>query len=186
MSPTNLQLPKVEKSEVLFNDFGELRRDTLRLPDGSSYPYYIMTTRPQGVLILAWTTDKHIIVNEEYRHPTGHVLLGFPGGFVDEGEEPLTAGQRELLEETGYVAEDYRVIGRIFPLPGLLSQETVIVCAQNAKQVAEPKREAAEVIHTVLLTLDALKDQLRAGCAVDGSLAAALCFLELTNEGNLL
>lgn len=171
-----LNLPEIESSEVVFDDFGELRRDVLRLPNQEQYSYYTMTTRKVGVLIVATTADSQLVLVEEYRHPTQRILLGFPGGFVDEGETVLAAAQRELLEETGFTAASFTIVGKAYPLPGLLNQLTYYVRAKGAEQISPPSLEGSEVLRPVLLTRKELRDQALEGRELDASLCAALFF----------
>lgn len=171
-----LPLPQVEESTIVFEEFIKIRRDTLRLPTHQTYRYYTLLTPASAVVILATTKENGLVLNEEYRHPTGKVLLGCPGGYVDQGEEPLEAAKRELIEETGYTAEEYALIGTAYPYPGISGQKIFYIHAKNAKKTAEPQREMAEIIKTIEISENEVKRKIALGCDLDGTLATALFF----------
>ena len=54
----------------------------------------------------------------QFRYPYQEVVLELPAGKIDKGEEPLACGKRELTEETGASAQQYRSLGRLYPSPG--------------------------------------------------------------------
>ncbi len=176
---SKLPTPAVLNSEVVFDAFGKMHCDLLRLADGTEYPYYVMHTKAAGVLIIATTADGEYVATQEYRHPVGQALLSFPGGFLEDGEDPIEGAKRELLEETGYCAARWELLGSACPLPGLLSQETHYVRAFDATLTGAPKLEPAEVIQTKLLKAQELRKLIKAGSPVDASLLAALYLSEL-------
>ncbi|MCB1136057.1 MAG: NUDIX hydrolase [Chlamydiia bacterium] len=181
MSPDdlpNLELPTVEDSKVLFEGFGQLRCDQLRLPNQQLYDYYTYVTSAEAVMVVATTREGKIVVNREYRHPTSQVLLGLPGGLLDPGEDVLTGAERELMEETGYSAESFHLIGNAFPFPGASSQKSCFVHANGAHRVADPALEAAEILHSVELSEKRLLSWIADGHPVDGALCMALYFFD--------
>ena len=85
--------------------------ERVQLPDGRTIPDYYVVRMPDYVLIYAQMDDGTVVMLRQYKHGVRRVCLGFPGGAVEEGESPLTAARRELLEETGYEAEDWQGLG---------------------------------------------------------------------------
>ncbi len=74
---------------------------TFKMPDDRIVNFDIKLEGP-AVCILALTKDKKVILTKQYRPGPEKILLEMPGGFIDEGEKPIKAAKREMLEETGY------------------------------------------------------------------------------------
>lgn len=174
-------LPTTENSQIVFKEsFFQLKRDTLRLSNGHRYAYYTFISKPAAVVIVATTPNHAYLINLEYRHPVGKVLVSFPGGYLNEGEDPLAGAKRELLEETGYSAEHYELIGQAYPYAGISPQLTYYVRATGARQVNSPQMEPAEIIESVLKTKIELQELVKHGAFLDGQLCSALFFAGLS------
>src|SRR5271163_466925 len=133
-----MKLPEVKEQKIVFDEFIKIRRDRLRFPDGGEHVYYALLPPASAVVILGVTAEGHLVLNREYRHPTGKVLLGLPGGYLNPGEDILTGARRELLEETGYSGDSPKVLGSAYPFPGLSRQEIFYVLTENVKKVGNP------------------------------------------------
>ena len=87
-----------------------LRRDTVRMPDGALAAREVVE-HPGAVAVLALDESGRVLLIRQYRHPAGALLWEIPAGLRDVSGEPLVrTAQRELLEETGYQAADWRVL----------------------------------------------------------------------------
>lgn len=173
---TPLPIPTVEDSEIVFDDFLKIRRDRLRMPNQFGFNYYTLLTRASSVVVLAFDNEKRLVLNEEYRHPIGMTILGPPGGYLDEGEDILNGGRRELLEETGYDAKTFELLGSAFPYPGISDQKIHYVAAQGAFKSREQHPDPGETIRTVLKDPGVLRNEILNGLPVDGILCTALYF----------
>jgi ADP-ribose pyrophosphatase len=174
MSPT-----LIESTLVFDESFVKVKRDRLQINGRPPYDYYSLLAPPFAVAILAITPEGSYVLIEEYRHPTGRVLLGCPAGYIDPGEDAIQAAKRELLEETGYQANSFTVIGSAFPYTGFSGQKTIYVKATEATFAAPPHHEVSELISTRLLMPEALVLAIDAGEALDGTLCTALFFHQL-------
>lgn len=98
-------------SELLFEGrFLNARRDTVRLPDGrSATREYVI--HPGAVVVVPLLDDGRVVLERQYRYPVEQVMIEFPAGKLDPGEDPLICGQRELIEETGYRAREWALAG---------------------------------------------------------------------------
>jgi len=90
-------------------------RDTITLPNGrAGTREYIK--HPGAACIVAEFEDGKLLLERQYRYPMGKVMIEFPAGKLDRGENPLVAAQRELKEETGYWARSWHTLGHMHPL----------------------------------------------------------------------
>ena len=95
-----------------------LRVDEARLQNGIVALREVVE-HPGGVCVAALTDDRELLFVRQFRYPYGKEVLELPAGKRDKnGEDPLTCGKRELLEETGATAAEYRYLGELYPTPG--------------------------------------------------------------------
>jgi ADP-ribose pyrophosphatase len=173
------KIPQLEEREVVLDAYFQVIKDRLNSGEEGEdpYTYYSIGLQKYAVMAIALTEENRLIVNYEYRHPCEETLLGLPGGQVDEGEDPIEAGKRELLEETGYQGESAKEIGRCYPFPGISGQEIVYVLIEKARKVSEPKLEPGEVLKTAEIELDELSRMIGRGVPIDGIMLTGLFYL---------
>lgn len=172
------RLPNVTQSETVYTSpYFNIRKEHL----DCDHDYFIVDAAEVTLQVLASTDDGHYIINREYRHPTGEILLSCPGGLMHEGEELLACARRELLEETGYYASHWEPIGATYPFAGISPLKVVFFRAYHAKKIQEPQLDGAEYLETLLLTEEALKEKIAEGEPVDGQLCSALFFASMAS-----
>ena len=94
---------KILSSEYLFRrPWLTVRRDQVELPDGRVNPEFYVLEYPDWVNVIAITEDGKFVMERQYRHGLGRTCYEIAAGVIEEGETPLQAAQRELMEETGY------------------------------------------------------------------------------------
>ncbi len=168
--------PQIIASEVVLNAFIQIRKERLLHRGMVESDHFTISSTPESVAVIAINKNGDILVTQEYRHAIKKTVLGCPGGLVDPGETVLEAAKRELLEETGCTAEKFEVMGRCFPLPGLLDQKMACILATNAQHSCTPQLEATEMIQSFFLSQERLRQKLHQGADIDGILCAALFF----------
>lgn len=101
---------EVQKRRIVYSarPFLEVAVEQVRLPDGRIVDEYHQIEIGTYANIAAETTAGEFLLLRQYRHGIRRVALSVPGGRIEQGEPALTAAQRELLEETGYVAAHWR------------------------------------------------------------------------------
>ncbi|GAB4232381.1 MAG: NUDIX hydrolase [Chlamydiales bacterium] len=168
--------PKVVKTKILHEQLFSLRQDNLLYANGHHHDYYSLHIQKDAVSVIAETSDGSLIINREYRHPLNAFILSLPGGFIEEDATPKLEAQRELIEETGYDAKEFLIIGKAPPLPGICNQIVYYILAKEAHKICEPKHEPSELLSTELMSMENLMKAILEGEIVDGILCTAFFF----------
>jgi ADP-ribose pyrophosphatase len=112
--------------------------DTLEEPDGHRHIKDVVRHNGSVVMLAvderANPADPDVILERQYRHATGQYLIELPAGSRDEGEAPLAAAKRELIEETGYRAKKWTLLIRYFASPGFLGEWMQIYLARDIRE----------------------------------------------------
>jgi len=147
---------KVLKSLELFRaGFFRLRADECELPDGRVMPKYYVFELADWVNVVPVTDSGQIILLKQYRHGAAQEFLEIPGGSTHPGanEDPRLAGERELLEETGYQAREWVNCGFHYPNPALQNNRMHTFLALGCHKVSEPNLDPFEDLQTVVMDL---------------------------------
>ena len=97
--------------------------------------------------------DPDIILIRQYRHAAGQFLIELPAGRIDQGEKPLAAAKREMVEETGFRAKKWTLLTKYFASPGFLGEWMQIYLAEDLRAgTATPEEDEHIEIHRVPLS----------------------------------
>ena len=163
---------KVTSESVFDGKLLRVRRDTVRLPDGSlATREYVV--HPGAVLIVPVLPDGRLVVERQFRYPVGAVFLEFPAGKLDPGESELGTAQRELAEEAGYVATTWTPLGRIHSVVGY-SDETIDFFVAEGLAHVGASLDDGEFLEIVTMSLDEMLAALDRGEITDAKTVAAL------------
>ncbi len=152
---------KVINSEYISkHHYFTARKDAYQTPENKIVDPYFVVELPTSVCALAITENNEGILVKQYRYPVDQELYEIPGGFVDPGEQPSQAIERELLEETGYEFNSLHYLGVTCANPGVLNNFTHLFVALGGKKVAEQSLDENEEIEVILKPLDELRTML--------------------------
>jgi len=140
-------------------------RDTVRLPDGSQATReYIV--HPGAVMVIPMLEDGRLVLERQFRYPMQQVMIEFPAGKLDPGEDPQACARRELLEETGYTAREWARAGLLHPVISY-STEFIDIWFARGLTLQESKLDEEEFLEVLLATPDELLAWCRDGRVTD-------------------
>lgn len=156
-----------------------LRTDAVRMPGGDTAERDVVE-HPGSVAVLALDEEARVLLIRQYRHPVGYLLWEAPAGIRDvDREEPWATAERELLEEAGYRAKEWRTLVDAFTSPGMCDERIRIFLARGLAAADSDFQGVHEETHLPLawVPLDDAVEKVLAGeihnpTAVMGILAA--------------
>ncbi len=132
--------------EVLETPIGTIRKGPLQSRTSLKRKDFYFFDFPDWVNTIARTPDNEILLIRQFRYGTKRMELEIPGGMIDPGEDPLSAGCRELFEETGFVGKNAKIIGKVCPNPAIQGNYCYTILVENALLTAEPSLDDMEEI----------------------------------------
>ena len=154
--------PVISREQI--GDFGlfALTQKKVRSPRTGEIQEVQALQFPDWVLILALTPQENVVMVRQFRHGTERVCLELPGGLVDPGDDtPELSAQRELLEETGYQANEVKLLGECCPQPAILTNKCIFYLARNAVRVQTQDLDAGEDIEILEVPLKEIAAKIR-------------------------
>ena len=115
------------------------RVDKVQLPDGRINPEHYVLEYPEWVNVIAITRDGEFVMVRQYRHAMDIVLDELCAGVVEQGEAPIDAARRELLEETGYGGGQWREIMTVGQNPSICDNITHCFLAEGVERISDQR-----------------------------------------------
>lgn len=166
----------IDSSVVYDGCLLHVKKDTVRLPDGgTSTREYI--THPGAVAVLALQDNGNLIMERQYRYAAGRDFFEIPAGKIDHGEDTLLTGQRELLEETGYVANEWTHLTTTYPCIGYGDERIEYYLARGLTQ-QQRKLDDGEFLEIFELSLSDAIEWIRLGKINDSKTIIGIFWLE--------
>jgi 8-oxo-dGTP pyrophosphatase MutT (NUDIX family) len=149
------------------------RFDHVELPNGNTFEAMAFEFRAWAS-VLALTNKQEVVLVKQYRHGAQKEIWEFPGGVIEDGEDPMDGAQRELTEETGYTASGFVEVGKFYANPALQTNLMYGYLAYDAKKTAIQKLDEAEDIEVHLVPLGKLIAMAKRGEFLSGLQIAVL------------
>lgn len=166
----------IESERVFDGVMLKVSRDRVRLPDGAeSVREYVR--HPGAVVIVAVRPDGRLVFERQFRYPLGRSFLELPAGKIDPDEDILACAKRELREETGFVAADWRHLGVMHPCIGYSDERIEVFLATGLSEVGDQLDEG-EFLEVLSFAVDETVAAVRDGRITDSKTITAL-FLAL-------
>ena len=167
--------------ELLQGHFLHAFRDTVRLPNGrEATREYVV--HPGAVMVIPLLDDGRVVLERQFRYPVQQVMIEFPAGKLDPGEEPLRCARRELLEETGYTAREWARAGVLHPVISY-STEFIEIWFARGLSLGQRELDQGEFLDVLAATPDELLAACRDGVLTDSKTLTGLLWLQNTLSG---
>ena len=172
----------LRRDELLKGHFLHVVRDEVRLPSGRSATREFVL-HPGAVMIVAQLDDGRIVMERQYRHPMGEVMLELPAGKLDAGEGSLACARRELREETGYEASEWAFAGQLAPTIAY-SNERIDIWFARGLRSGERQLDEGEFLDVLSLSPDELLACCRDGRIQDAKTLVGALWLQNVLSGH--
>lgn len=177
----DLKETQLDTALVYDGGFIKVRKDHARMPDGSvSVREYI--EHPGAVAVLAMLDNGKLVMERQFRYAPGREFVEIPAGKIDHQEDILATAQRELLEETGYVASEWTHLTTTWPCIGYADERIEYFLARGLTH-RERRLDDGEFLEVFELSLDEALEWVRSGKINDSKTIVGLFWLEKMMQG---
>jgi len=174
---------QLSSEQVFEGRFLKVQRDTVSLPDGAE-AYREFIRHPGAVAVLALTDDGRLVMERQYRYPAAQTFVEIPAGKIDPHEPPADTARRELLEETGYQASQWRYLGKAFPCIGY-ADEVIHYYLATGLTLSARQLDEGEFLEVMLLPVDEVQAMSLDGRITDSKTLVGLHWLAAWQQGKL-
>jgi len=181
MQEESLMSVKVHKITNLYNGkIFDVVLEKVTLPNCAVKNREIVR-HPGAAAMVPILDDGKVVLIKQYRHAVGEFLWEIPAGTLEPDEEVIECARRELVEETGYEAENLAKLTEILPAPGYTDEHIHIFLATRLT-LAEQKLQDDEVLQVQPTPLDAALEMIRQGEIQDGKTIVGLLLTSITKS----
>lgn len=168
---------------VIDEPYCQIERQDVILPDGSETEWWIRHQRP-AVVVVPILPDGQVLLQRQYKHGAGEVVVEFPARLTDADESPEVAAARELREETGYTCEKMEMVGELWADPTGSSMQYFFFVAHECVLTDDTDLDDAEQIEPFLVAdLAAAADEILQNSDTSAATICALRYAERAKSG---
>ena len=184
MSDDHLIEHRVHQEELLRGRFLHAFRDTVRLPNQNlaTREYVVHPGAVMVIPMLDTPEGLRLVMERQFRYPVGQVMTEFPAGKLDPGEDPWLCAQRELLEETGYTAQQWARAGVLHPVIAY-STEVIEIWFAKDLSLGERQLDTDEFLDVFTASPAELMAACQQGLLTDAKTLTGLLWLQNVQSG---
>lgn len=164
----------IKKDYLISNKWVKLRKDHVVLPSGKEIDDFYVIERPNLIHVIAITKDGKFILEKQYRYTAHQECYEICAGMIEDGETPIEAAKRELLEETGYAGGEWREYGKMAIDPSNMTDISYAFVATGVEKISEQHLDETENIQIEMLSKDEVKKLMTEGKIISGLMLAPL------------
>lgn len=174
MEDKDLVWEEIEREHIIQDEWIDFRKSVYRYPDGKIFSPYYSYSRRDYVVIVASDEEGNYICVRQFRQGIKEVTTEFPAGGIErpDGKEygdrtfaegALEAAKRELLEETGYVSENWKHLLTIPSNATIADNYAYVYAAANCKKESDQHLDDTEYLNVVKHSADEIEKLIRTG-----------------------
>lgn len=166
--------------------FLTIENHVVELPNGRIIDDWSWVITPDFVLVVAVTQDHKFLCFRQTKYAVAGLTLAPVGGMIEPGEDPLAAARRELLEETGYHAEDWTFLGKYARMANRGGGSGYLYLARRAQFVSEPDSDDLEQQELLFLEMEEVERAIAEGGfkVMSWTACVALALLHIKTGGS--
>lgn len=177
----HLREDRVGGEQVFQGRLLDVRRDTIRLPDGAAATREYIAHNG-AVMVVPLLDDGRLLMERQYRYPLARAVIEFPAGKLELGEAGFICGARELQEETGYSAREWAFAGELHNAIAY-SSERIEVWFARGLSGGDSALDDGEFLDVFAASLDELSAWAREGRITDAKTLVGLLWLQQLRAG---
>lgn len=179
--PADFTETRLSSEAVFEGQLLRVHRDTVRLPDGGTATREYIK-HPGAVIVIAQPDPQSVLLERQFRYPVGQHFIELPAGKIDKGEQPLATAKRELQEECGYAASQWRHLTTLYPCIGYADERVELFLATDLHHVGD-RLDEGEFLEIMTVSLREALAWVGEGRISDSKTALGLLWAEKIARG---
>lgn len=186
MSVVDLSWKTLDSVTEVDNEYVTVKKNKVQLPNGEVIDDFYTVKIQDAALIVALTQDDNVLLKTEYRYACQENVIECPAGMIDNNELPEAAAKRELLEETGYISDDWTYLGATWESTSKLTNKMHLFLAKECIRIDSQHLDKSEHLEVLEIVFDeAIKLVMSGKIKANSSAHAILKVAELRRKENI-